>query len=44
MRSDPRLTAILLIVGDKTDDDRFVPLPNRLYDEHLNVLEEQGAI
>ncbi|MCY3875203.1 MAG: type II toxin-antitoxin system RelE/ParE family toxin [Rhodobacteraceae bacterium] len=45
---DPRRTAILLIGGDKTGDDRFykrfVPLADRLYDEHLNELEEEGAI
>ena len=36
---DPRRQAILLIGGDKTGDDRFytrfVPLADRLYDDHL---------
>ena len=45
---DPRRTAILLIGGDKTGDDRFykrfVPLADRLYDEHLKELEEEGTI
>ena len=45
---DPRRTAILLIGGDKTGDDpfykRFVPLADRLYDEHLKELKEEGAI
>lgn len=39
---DPRRTAILLIGGRKTGDDRwydkFVPLADRLYDEHLDEL------
>jgi len=34
---DPRRTAILLIGGDKTGDDRFyevmVPLADRIYDD-----------
>lgn len=41
---DPRRTAILLIGGDKTGDDRFyermVPVADRLYDEHLRALGE----
>ena len=45
---DPRRKAILLIGGDKTGDDRFyerfVPLADRLYDEHLKELKEEGAI
>ena len=44
---DPRRTAILLIAGDKTGDDRFyerlVPIADRLYDEHLEQLEREGA-
>jgi hypothetical protein len=36
---DPRRVAILLIGGDKTGDgqfyERFVPIADRLYDEHL---------
>ena len=39
---DPRRTAILLVGGDKTGDDRwydkFVPLADALYDEHLTEL------
>jgi hypothetical protein len=45
---DPRRTAILLIGGDKTGDDRFyqqmVPLADRLYDEHLQQLRKEGLI
>ena len=45
---DPRRTAVLLIGGDKTGDDRFydrfVPLADRPYDEHLTELENEGAI
>ena len=45
---DPRRTAILLIGGDKTGDDRwyekFVPLADSLYDEHLKTLREEGII
>lgn len=42
---DPRRTAILLIGGDKTGDDRWyerhVPLADRLYDEHLEALRKE---
>lgn len=42
---NPLRTAILLIGGDKTGDDRFyeaiVPLADRLYDEHLDELERE---
>jgi hypothetical protein len=41
---DPRRVAILLIGGDKTGDDRFyeryVPIADRLYDEHLSELKK----
>ena len=41
---DPNRDAILLIGGDKTGNDRwydeFVPLADRLYDEHLESLDE----
>jgi hypothetical protein len=41
---DPKRTAILLIGGEKTGDNRwydvFVPVADRLYDEHLRELEE----
>ena len=43
---DPRRTAILLIGGDKTGDDRFydefVPLADGLYDDYLKELEDEG--
>lgn len=42
---DPRRTAILLIGGDKTGDDRFyerlVPAADALYDDHLTALREE---
>ena len=45
---DPRRSAILLIGGDKTGDDRFyermIPLADRLYDEHLATLRREGLI
>ena len=45
---DPRRTAILLIGGDKTGDDRFyermIPLADRVYDEHLEYLRRKGWI
>ena len=45
---DPRRVAILLIGGDKTGDTRFyrryVPLADKLYDEHLRELKEEGLI
>lgn len=44
---DPRRTAILLIGGDKTGDDRFyatfVPIADRLYDEHIAELRREGS-
>ena len=43
---DPRRTAILLIGGDKTGNDRwyeeYIPRADRLYDEHLAGLEKKG--
>ena len=45
---DPRRTAILLIGGDKTGDDRWyvthIPIADRLYDEHLEQLRQEGLI
>ena len=45
---DPRRSAILLIGGDKTGDERFyercVRLADSLYDEHLDELREEGLI
>lgn len=43
---DPRRCAILLIGGDKTGDKRWydvhVPIADRLYDTHLETLQEEG--
>jgi hypothetical protein len=43
---DPRRTAILLLGGKKTGDDRwyekFVRKADRLYDEHLEQLKKRG--
>ena len=45
---DPRRSAILLIGGDKTGDKRWyethVPIADRLYDEHLEQLKNEGLI
>jgi hypothetical protein len=45
---DPRRSAILLIGGDKTGDDRwyekFVPIADRLYDKHLETLKKEGLL
>jgi hypothetical protein len=45
---DPRRSAILLIAGDKTGQDRWyeenVPKADKLYDEHLLTLKEEGLI
>lgn len=45
---DPRRSAILLIGGDKTGDDRWydqnTPIADRLYDEHLEQLRKEGMI
>ena len=45
---DPRRSAILLIGGDKTGDDRFydrmIPLADRLYEEYLEELRQEGLI
>ena len=45
---DPRRIAILLIGGDKRGDDRFyrvyVPIADRLYDEHLEEIRDEGLI
>ena len=45
---DPRRCAILLLGGDKTGNDRwydrFVPIADKLYDEHLNTLEKEGLV
>ena len=43
---DPRRVALLLLGGDKTGDDRwyerFVPVAGRLYDDHLEMLRQEG--
>lgn len=43
---DPRRVALLLIGGEKTGDDRwyevFVPVADRIYDEHLEQLRMDG--
>ena len=45
---DPRRSAILLIGARKAGNDRFykqyVPLADRLYDEHLDELKREGWI
>jgi hypothetical protein len=45
---DPRRTAILLIGGDKTGNDRFyevyIPVADRLYDTYLEELRREGFI
>jgi len=42
---DPRRTALLLLGGDKTGDpnwyEKFVPLADDLFDEHLKQLERK---
>jgi hypothetical protein len=43
---DPRRTAILLIGGDKTGDDRFyeimVPIADKIYDNYLKEIREEN--
>ena len=45
---DPRRTAILLIGGSRTGDDRFyqrmMPLADRLYDTYLAEIRQEGLI
>lgn len=45
---DPRRTAILLIGGSKAGKGRwyqeFVPVADRLYDEHLEALRREGFL
>lgn len=45
---DPRRMAILLIGGDKTGDDdfyqRYIPIADNLYDQHLADLRREGLI
>ena len=45
---DPRRMAILLLGSDKIGDDDWynknVPITDKLYDEHLHQLEQEGLI
>ena len=45
---DPRRSAILLIGGNKAGKDRwydeYVPIADKLYDEHLQALTDEGLI
>jgi hypothetical protein len=45
---DPRRTAILLVGGDKTGDNRFyetyIPIADRLYDVYLEELKKEGLL
>lgn len=45
---DPRRTSILLIGADKTGNPRFyteyIPIADRLYDDHLRELRREGLI
>jgi hypothetical protein len=45
---DPRRSAILLIGGDKTGNNRFyeeyIPIADRLYDIYLEELRQEGLI
>ncbi len=45
---DPRRTAVLLIGGDKTGDDRFydtyIPMADRLYDSYMDELRREGLL
>ena len=45
---DPRRSAILLIGGDKTRDNRFyermIPVADALYDDYINEIRKEGLI
>jgi hypothetical protein len=45
---DPRRSAILLIGGDKTGDDRFyqrmIPIADALYDVYIEEIRKEGLI
>ncbi len=45
---DPRRSAILLIGGNKAGKDRwydeYVPIADKLYDDHLQSLADEGLI
>jgi hypothetical protein len=48
LKENPRRSAILLIGGDKTGNDRFyeeyIPIADRLYDIYLEELRQEGLI
>jgi hypothetical protein len=43
---DPHRVAILLIGGDKTGDnrwyDKYVPLADKIYEEHIEALKKES--
>jgi len=45
---DPRRMAILLLGGDKTGNDEWydknIPIADRLYDEHITELTQEGLL
>lgn len=45
---DPRRSAVLLIGGDKTGNDRFyerlIPVADELYDVHLKEMKQEGLL
>jgi len=45
---DPRRSAILLLGGDKTGNDNWydknIPIADRLYDDHLALLKNEGLV
>ncbi|MYE53621.1 MAG: addiction module toxin RelE [Chloroflexi bacterium] len=45
---DPRRSAILLIGGDKTGDNRFyqryIPIADNLYDDYIDELRREGLL
>jgi hypothetical protein len=45
---DPRRSAILLIGGNKTGNDRwyeeYVPIADNLYDKHIQTVKQEGVI
>lgn len=45
---DPRRTAILLIGGNKTGNDRwykkYIPVADKLYKQHIETLKKEGLI
>jgi hypothetical protein len=45
---DPRRSAILLVGGDKTGDDRFydrmVPIADKLYDIYIDEIRKEGLL